>query len=98
MSSCDNDIDQNLFYWNQTKCSDPWNTGENDSNKITDTALRKYFDDLNVNILEVNFKNISQEGENSCDACSCSSGIRIIINIPDSDNQEVINVGFKKVI
>ncbi|MFD1160863.1 hypothetical protein [Hwangdonia seohaensis] len=99
MSSCDDDnnIDQNLYYYDQTGCSDPWNTGKNDSNTKTATALKQYFENLNVDILGINFENISQEGENSCDACACTTGVRILINILESDNQKVIDVGFKKV-
>ena len=97
ISSCDNEIGQNLYYWDQTKCSDPWNTGENDSESKTVTALRKYFDSLDVHVSKINFENRSKEGEVSCDACPCLSGIRILISIPDNDHQKVIDVGFKKV-
>lgn len=94
----DNDIDQNLYYYDQTGCSDPWHTGENDSNAKTETALIKYFDHLNVTILGVRFENRTKEGEIPCNACTCLTGIRIIINIPINANEKVMDVGFKKVI
>jgi hypothetical protein len=97
ISSCDHEIGQNVYYWDQTKCSDPWNTGENDSEAKTATALRTYFDSLDIHVLEVNFENISEEGKVSCDACPCLSGIRILISIPNNDHQKGIDVGFKKV-
>ncbi|PCI33748.1 MAG: hypothetical protein COB60_07135 [Flavobacteriaceae bacterium] len=98
ISSCDKEVDQNLYYWDQTKCSDPWNTGQNDNNTETTIALRQYFENLNVTILEISFENLSQEGENSCDACTCTSGVRITINVPESDSQKVLDLGFKKAI
>lgn len=99
MFSCSNsDIDQNLYYYDQTGCSDAWNTGENDSNAKTEAALIKYFNDLNVTILKVRFENRTKKGEVSCNACTCLTGIRITIDIPESANEKVVSVGFKKVI
>ncbi len=97
ISSCDHEIGQNLYYWDQTKCSDPWNTGENDSETETTTALKTYFEGLDIDVLEINFENISEEGKVSCDACPCLSGIRILISISDRNHQKVLDIGFKKV-
>lgn len=97
MLSCSNrEIDQNLYFYDLTWCSNPWNTGKNNSTTKTDTALRKYFEDLNVNILDVCFQNILQEGENTCDACSCLSGIRITVNIPITDNERFLMLDLKR--
>ncbi len=97
ISSCDHEINQGIYYWDQTKCSDPWNTGENDSDAKTATALRTYFDSLDIHVLEVNFESLPNDGKVSCDACHCLSGMRILISIPDSDHQKGLDVGFKKV-
>jgi len=41
--SCNNDDDSNgneaLFFWNQTQCADPWNTGQNSSNAERENAV-----------------------------------------------------------
>jgi len=97
ISSCDKEEDQNLYYWDQTKCSDPWNTGQNDNNTETTIALRQYFENLNITLLEISFENLSQNNENSCDACNCTTGIRITIDVPENDSQKVLNLGFKKI-
>ncbi len=97
--SCDSekDLDQNLFFYDQTKCLDAWDTGANDSNSETSKALKKYLKDLGVDVLKVELEDLSQIGDITCDACSCTTGVRITISITESDNQKVIDVGFKKV-
>lgn len=40
--SCDTEDDLSHYYWDQTKCSDPWNTGENDANEITREAVTTF--------------------------------------------------------
>ena len=97
-SSNDTDIEQNLYYYDQTGCTDPWNTGSNDSNDKTALELRKYFKSLEVIILDVSFEDISKEGEYSCDACTCLTGTRIIINIHERDSEKVVDVGFEKML
>lgn len=95
-SSNDTDIEQNLYYYDQTACSDPWKTGQHDSNDKTTLELRKYLENLEVIVLGINFKDISKKGEMICDACRCPTGTRIIINIHERDSEKVIDVGFKK--
>ena len=95
-SSNDTDIEQNLYYYDQTGCSDPWKTGQHDSNDKTALELRKYLENLEVIVLGVSFKDISKKGEMTCDAYTCLTGTRIIINIHEHDSEKIVDVGFEK--
>lgn len=96
--SCEKDdnLIQNLFVYDQTSCSDPWKTGQNNSADETSKALRDYFKNLGVPILEVDVKDTRNDDFISCEACSCTTGIQIIIMINEKDHQKVINLGFRK--
>ena len=70
--SCDQDIVKNEaqidFYWDQTKCSDPWGTGENDSNLETEAALMEYLKNEGIEAIDIEFNNNS-ELDPGCESC-----------------------------
>ena len=85
---CNNDDDsmktEVLFYWNQTKCADPWNTGENESNEQTEIAVKDYLESQNVSIQYLDFDTYSPL-DVYCESCGCGTGQRIIVEVSDSD-------------
>lgn len=91
--SCDKDEEQAFFYWNQTKCADPWNTGENDSNSKTEKAVIQYLEGENVDVLNLTFDNNSPLSS-FCEACDCGTGQRIIIDVIDSNGNKLEELGF----
>ena len=86
--SCSNDDDspqdESIFYWNETKCADPWNTGENRTNGETEVAVKVYLANENINIQNLGFDNKSPLATD-CEACDCGTGQRIIVDVEDSD-------------
>jgi len=97
MESCDNEnIDSfSTFYWNQTKCADPWGTGQNDSNLNTSSALKEFLEEKGINVLKISFEDISN-GDLTCDSCGCTTGIRIFVNIAEKDKDKLKKLGFEK--
>lgn len=91
--SCDKDEDINRFFWNQTKCADPWNTGENDSNEQTKIAVINFLENEQVTILDVNFDNKSPL-DNLCESCGCGTGQRIIVDVEVKDSEAMANLTF----
>jgi hypothetical protein len=95
--ACNNDDDSNgnetSFFWNQTKCADPWNTGENNSNGETEIAVTEYLESENITILSLNFDNDSPLATD-CEACDCGTGQRIIVNVNDSDISKMEELEF----
>ena len=86
-----------LFYWNQTGCADPWGTDERDSNKETGAAIKAYLKGEGISAVDIiGFENILEEGVVGCDSCFCITGIRIIVEVPDSDEAKMLALGFSK--
>ncbi len=82
---CDNDDgEQDIFYWEQTKCADPWGTGENDSNQVTFSELENFLEENGIEVLEITFDNDSTL-DTFCESCGCGTGQRIIVTVAESD-------------
>lgn len=96
-SGCSNDDDASkteaLFYWNQTKCADPWNTGENDSNEETEIAVRTFLENENVGVENLNFDSKSPL-DKFCESCGCGTGQRIVVEVSNSDISKMEELGF----
>lgn len=94
--SC-NDDDSNrnetLFFWNQTKCADPWNTEENSSNTETENAVREYLNIEGITVINLNFDNKSSLATD-CEACGCGTGQRIIVEVNNSDISKMEELRF----
>ncbi|RKN75107.1 hypothetical protein D7Z94_25235 [Ulvibacterium marinum] len=93
---CNKDDEAEKFYWEQTKCSDPWGTGERDANPITIQALEQYLEDNDIEALRIMFDNKSAL-DALCESCGCGTGQRIIVTVPKSDETELQDLGFIKV-
>ena len=95
--SCNKDDDsskkENQFYWNQTKCADPWNTGQNNSNEETKIAVKTYLLNNNINVLNLDFDTNSPL-DIYCESCACGTGQRIIVEVKDSDIHKMDELDF----
>ena len=95
ISSCDGNENLSQFYWNQTKCSDPWNTGENDSNEQTKVAITNFLKNKNINVLNVDFDTKSPL-DKLCESCGCGTGQRIIVYVEEDDKNTMSDLNFYK--
>lgn len=93
--SCNDRDDGPLFEfaWDQTKCADPWGTGENSSNAETENALSIYLEQNGVSIENIEFINDS-ELDSACESCGCGTGQRIIITITEEYISQTQSLGF----
>lgn len=92
--SCSSDDDAGdtiLVLYNQTYCSDSWGTAETD----TDLAdiIKNHFQSVNIEIYDVSIDNNGTP--ESCLACSCLSGKRIILEIKKEDINFIKEHGFQ---
>ncbi|PRY12662.1 hypothetical protein CLV24_10733 [Pontibacter ummariensis] len=92
-ASCEKEESSTQFYWEQTKCSDPWGTGENNTNTETILAVTKYLEDKGVSVLNVKFDNRSKLGS-LCESCGCGTGKRILITVPEQDYRDIKSLNF----
>lgn len=90
------DEEDKKFYWEQTKCADPWGTGENYSNQVTLRVLENFLAERGIDVLEIIFDNNSTL-DILCESCGCGTGQRIILTVPESDVMELQDLGFRKV-
>jgi len=96
-TSCTKENNLEMFFWALTKCaSEPWETSNNTEDEIKLTVINYLKDeDIEVNTIEIEFdKNLHQ----SCEACICNSGDKIIVTLLDEgDNIKIEALGFKKI-
>ncbi|HKK12040.1 MAG TPA: hypothetical protein VJ945_04375 [Flavobacteriaceae bacterium] len=95
--SCTSDKinDAIVFYWEQTKCSDPWGTTDNDSQSDTKSAIISFLSENGVeDVNKISFENTSPEGTVTCDACNCLNGILILIEIEMAQAAKMEALGF----
>jgi uncharacterized membrane protein len=91
--TCQKEKNAEDYYWVETKCANPWNTGENSSDSEVENAVIEYLENENIKVF-----NISINHENNlielCKACNCNSGRRIIVSV-DNENK-IKEIGFKR--
>lgn len=93
--SCSNDDDSNegiLVLYNQTYCSDPWENG-NDNNELADN-INNFFEVENIEISNLTIDNNGTE--QLCNACTCLSGRRILLNVSRQDLDSIKEYGFEE--
>jgi hypothetical protein len=95
MFSCDKETDISRFYWNQTKCSDPWKTGEINSNTQTIEAVKDFLENKDIFLIEVDFDNNSPL-DSTCKSCGCGTGQRVVVDVMKKDNKKMENLNFYK--
>lgn len=79
--------------WDQTKCADPWGTGEGDSNGETEAALLGYLQAREIFVERVRFVEDSNL-DVLCEACICGTGQRILVLANGSDVGALTEIGF----
>ena len=95
--SCNNDddisVNENFLFWNQTKCGDSWNTGENNSIDETEIAVMQYLETEDIAVISLGFDNNSPL-DTLCESCGCGTGQRIIIGTSISEISKLEKLGF----
>lgn len=91
--SCEKEEDISRFFWDQTKCSDPWNTTEIDSNQETIIAISNYLERNGVRVENVDFDNNSSL-DSQCESCACGTGQRIVVDVYSNDNKKMKELDF----
>lgn len=95
LQGCSDDSSLNtlVFYWDQTGCSDPWNTSSNNSTKEIRQAVEDYLGDQGVKGARV--ISISADGiQEGCYACFCTTGTRIKVKVPANQKSKMIELRF----
>ena len=97
VGSCSDEDDssdtQNLFFWNQTQCADPWETGSRNSNSETKIAVIHYLKNESITVTDLYFDKKSPLAS-VCAACSCGTDQRIVVRVNPIDATKMIQIGF----
>lgn len=95
LTHCSKESDFVTMNYSETKCADAWSTNEGNSEEEVKTALTDYFImDLKVGFikLEITF---DEELVQECEACSCTTGRVIAIDVAESHIATLEDSGFK---
>ncbi|MBL4624447.1 MAG: hypothetical protein JKY42_04840, partial [Flavobacteriales bacterium] len=92
--SCQKEKSSIDFYFDQTLCSDPWNTGQNDSELEIENSVKGYLKDQNIKVHDIE---IDHHGDLTfvCEACHCLSGTKIIVSVDKKKIFKMKSIGLK---
>ncbi len=91
-SSDDDSSENNLVIYNQTYCSDPWESMENNRDLVD--QIITYFATKNIVISNVTFDD--KGTQQVCLACFCLTGKRIILEVNKNDLEAIKEYGFQE--
>lgn len=88
------DVSNEYVYalYSQTSCADPW--GYSNNNEELAIKIKDYFEIQNIEIFDVEIDN--KGTAQLCNACTCLSGMRIIVKVRIDDLNSVIEHGFQE--
>ena len=92
ISSCDKEDDSYMIYI-ETKCADAWQTGESSSDSEVLAAVGDYLINLGIDYedLEIYFE---ESYSQDCEACICTTGRVIRLEVDDDQVDEMEAEGF----
>ena len=92
IASCNKD-DTEVFYWDETSCSDPWQTNYNDTDEEKKANIELYLTDKNIEVEGINFEYDSSK-VTFCTACNCTTGNVIGIKVSSKDKEKMEELNF----
>lgn len=93
--SCTKEKNLEIFYWAQTKCTDePWKTSNNTEDEIK-LAIINYLKDEDIEVDNIEFE-FDKDLQQDCEACSCTTGTKIIVTILEGNSIKMEELGFEK--
>lgn len=98
VSSCffdnDNDEEQLTFFWAQTKCAEPWSNDADLSDLQIQQEVVAYLDGLDIAVYDI-WMNSDDAFAQACEACVCTTGIKIYVRVDKINRQEMEDLGFQ---
>lgn len=92
--SCTKEENNEMFFWPQTKCAEPWNIYSN-NNEIS-TAITNYLNKEDIKVDNVQF-DFDRNLQSLCEACTCTTGTKIIVTIAEGNSSRMEELGFEKI-
>jgi hypothetical protein len=93
VSSCKKENESTIFYWDETLCSDPWGQDSDDTEEERKESIGNYLSDQKVNVENIEFEFDSTK-EQFCEACHCTSGRIIVIEVSTKDKPKMKKLDF----
>lgn len=94
LTHCTKESDFVTMTYAETKCADAWMTNEGDTEEEVKAAVTEYFtDELKIGFikLEINF---DEELSQDCEACSCTTGRVIAVDVTENHIATLEDNGF----
>ena len=79
--------------FNETQCSNPWKNALPGTDNYLFT-VHQYLNDNGIDVYSISIELIDGGNGIHCDACSCPSGRKIVIRIPDANIEVAQQLGF----
>lgn len=95
-TSClsDNENEQLTFFWAQTKCAEPWSNDPDLSDLQIQQEVVVYLDGLDIAVFDI-WLDSDDAFAQACEACVCTTGIKIYVRVDKIDRQEMEDLGFQ---
>ncbi|MEM7162637.1 MAG: hypothetical protein AAF487_09395 [Bacteroidota bacterium] len=81
------------YFWIESKCANPWNTGESNTSAEVQNTVIAFLENENIEVFDIY---ISEEQDliQTCEACTCTTGRRIVVSV--DKKKKIEDLGFMK--
>lgn len=97
LMSCDKNRSPDLFYYDETGCSDAWWNDSQSYDTLTPDIYREivasYLDDKNIELISFGINYDSAKAE-ACRACFCRTGNVLQVEVEAGRKQKMRSIGF----
>jgi hypothetical protein len=91
--SCNKERKERIFYWNETQCSNPWKLNPPANDEAIKEAVRKYLNVQGITATAITTE-VRDELIQNCEACTCTTGRRIIIHVQKNRASKMEKLNF----
>lgn len=92
-ASCKKEVEENWYYYDQTKCADAWDQYLINVPSLEDVIAYHFSEFTEIVVDEIDI-DVNGGEEQQCEACSCTTGTRIRVRADAQYQTELESEGF----
>ena len=94
LASCDEPVEEPgvRMEFAETQCANPWQTLPGSANYLF--SVHQYLTENGLDVYSIAVEKTHDYNQPRCEACTCSSGRRIVIRISKTDVESAEEIGF----
>ncbi len=94
LASCDEPVNEPgvKMEFAETQCANPWQTLPGSANYLF--SVHEYLTENGLDVYSITIEKAHDYNQPRCEACTCSSGRKIVIRVPETKVKAAEDIGF----